>query len=102
MVEDEDVRDGECSTPEALRGLIHKLAALLAISVFGHTSGLSPFSAIGVTHSELVGNVSMGNTGSLSGLYRLLTSLRAVASWIHGDFHAWFHQVFHLEKEEEK
>lgn len=75
------------------------MEALRAVSVFGHKWTLSFFCDRGA-HFELVGDVDVGSAHGLPDLYKLLASLRAVVRWVHGDFRALFHQVFHLEEEE--
>jgi len=40
-------------------------------------------------HIEVIGELSVGDTGSLHGMYKLLSALRCLAEWSTGTFQEW-------------
>ncbi|KAM6514438.1 hypothetical protein FALCPG4_015575 [Fusarium falciforme] len=44
---------------------------------------------------DIVEHVAMGDTRGLIGLYKILATLRSLASWMQNEYTAWMQQVFH-------
>jgi hypothetical protein len=38
---------------------------------------------------EILGEMGIGNTSTLDGLYKLLAVIRLLANWIHGPYTDW-------------
>ena len=39
---------------------------------------------------DLIRELSLGETGSVAGIYQLIAAIRRLAQWVHDDYRPWF------------
>lgn len=90
----QDLVDSFASRP----GGFPMIEAVPVALVTEHSWMLSFFCDRGETF-EYVGEISMGDTRTLVGLYKLLANLRILIDWMETTLRPWFSRLFHVASE---
>lgn len=77
----------------------NRLPTIPLIHVVGHQWHIS-FASHRGSHIEVAGELAIGDTRTLIGLYQLVASLRRLGDWIETTYRAWAEEVFVQDVEE--
>ena len=74
-----------------------RLITLPLLLMVGHTCVVS-FACDRGEYLEIIGEMTLGETASLKGLYTLVAALRELAGWVQGQFAEWLVAVLELKE----